>query len=237
MAEPVVTGFVGFGIGLAAGFGLGYYVAIRRLETKYDKIAQTEIDEARDYYRAAKKATEARLKEPIEEVAEYLGYVKKEDVPDPERTGPPPNLVVEQPIPETVLYDETARSDWVWDQALEQQLREDNPGKPYVICMDEFGEDEFDKSMLTWYPDDEILSDERDEPVDNVDELIGLHNLQRFGHGSDSKHIVMVRNDDVGIDYEIVLSPGPYAADIHGFLQHNYAVERIPRHKQRFDDD
>src|SRR6476620_12040655 len=81
MAEELTDvgyGKIGLGLvlGLGAGFGCGYYVAKKRLELKYDKIAQTEIDDAREYYVAARKAVEQKLKEPINEVVEYLGYVK-----------------------------------------------------------------------------------------------------------------------------------------------------------------
>lgn len=84
MAERLTDGgdgtlWLGLALGLGAGFGCGYYVAKKRLELKYDKIAQTEIDEAREYYVAARKAVEQKLKEPINEVVEYLGYVKPEE--------------------------------------------------------------------------------------------------------------------------------------------------------------
>src|SRR4051812_15931941 len=127
---------LGVGVGLTVGFGAGYLFAKRRLETKYDKLAQEEIDEAREYYRAAKSATEARLKEPIEEVVEYLGYIKKEAVQAEE---------VKQTVEEIkaeVLRERHPMntSDWVWDQAKEEALREANAGDPYVICLDEWGE-------------------------------------------------------------------------------------------------
>ena len=287
MAEPVVIDdapvgngalalFVGLGFttGLAAGFGLGYFVAKKRLETKYDKIAQTEIDDARDYYRAAKVATEARLKAPIAEVVEYLGYIRNPELSDEalehlqnagiEKDAAHDKAVVEGSEPDepsgTVAYNkpvvnnpeylvitrkpgadpdgvfENTESDWVWDQALEEAQRAANPGRPYVICLDEFGED-FDTVTYTFYEDDEVLADERDEVVDNVDVLIGEDNMQRWGHGSGNIHVILVRNEESSVDIEISKSTGSYAADVHGFLQHNYAVERMPRRRMRFDDE
>lgn len=234
---------IGVGVGLTVGFGAGYAVAKRRLETKYDKLAQTEIDEAREYYRAAKAATEARLKEPIEEVVEYLGYIKKSE-------GKPEEVIAavvkeaakegaQEAVEETVVVQDNS-SDWVWDQALEEKMRDDRKGFPYVICLDEWGEknhEGYEQSCWTWYYEDEVLADERDEVVDNVDELIGLNNLNRFGHGTDSRDIVLIRNEALSMEYEISRSQGKYSEEVHGFLRHNYHVERMPKRRQGFDDD
>lgn len=230
---------VGVGVGLTLGFGGGYLFAKRRLETKYDKLAQEEIDEAREYYRAAKAATEARLKQPIEEVVEYLGYIKKEDAEVP--VGAVREVVKEavEAVAEAVVVPDNS-SDWVWDQALEEKMRDDNKGFPYVICLDEWGEknhEGYEQSCWTWYYEDEVLADERDEPVDNADELIGLNNLNRFGHGTDSRDIVLIRNEALSMEYEISRSHGKYSEEVHGFLRHNYAVERMPKRRQGFDDE
>jgi hypothetical protein len=235
---------LGVGVGLTVGFGAGYLFAKRRLETKYDKLAQTEIDEAREYYRAAKAATEARLKEPIEEVVEYLGYIKKEDAEVPVAPSLKEDVVdlkaaVREAVEEAVVFPDNS-SDWVWDQALEEKMRDDNKGFPYVICLDEWGEknhEGYEQSCWTWYYEDEVLADERDEVVDNADELIGLNNLNRFGHGTDSRDIVLIRNEALSMEYEISRSHGKYSEEVHGFLRHNYAVERMPKRRQGFDDE
>ena len=243
MAESVNDprlGLAGLGLGLLAGFGVGYLSAKKRLELKYDKLAQAEIDEARDYYRAAKSATEAKLKEPLNEVVEYLGYVKPEEQAEAEATsvevveGTSPPVVEVNVVVENVF--EEARSEFEWDYAIETKARGDKT-RPYVIHIDEYGETQYESVVYTWYIIDEILADERDEVVDDVDGLVGVTNLQRFGHGTGNPNVVLVRNDRLNLDMEILKSEGRYNEEVQGFLQHNYDVERMPRRHRPFDDD
>lgn len=237
----------GFAVGIAVGVGVGYFATKKHLEVKYDRLAMQEIDEAREYYQAAKKATEARLKEPLHEVVEYLGYVKKEDAEKPEIENE--RAAEEGPVDYTKFTPEPAPSDGVenvfethptveydWDYEEETRRRRRNPGRPYVIHLEEFGEDGFETVCYTYYEVDETLADERDEVVDDVDNVVGLANLERFGQGSDNPNIVMVRNESITTDFEISKANSSYAADVAG-IQHSAPLERIARRHREFDDD
>ena len=259
MAEPLGFAFGAGFVGGVIGFGIGYFVAIKRLETKYDKIAQDEIDEARDYYRAAKAATEARLKAPITEVVEYLGYIKAEDtigtvestdVDEFRKRQAAEQLidyhkkaVVEgEPAEEATqtVFEANPPSDHEWNLPAELMARKQNPGVPFVIHLEEFGElheEDYTTVCYTWYHEEEIPADERDEPIDNIDETVGLDNLQRFGHGSGNAHVVLVRNEDTKTDIEIARADGTYVDGVTPYLQHQfYQVEKIKKRHERFDD-
>jgi hypothetical protein len=249
----IAVGFVG---GLGLGLVGGYFFAKKRLETKYDKIAQEEIDEARDYYRAAKAATEARLKAPITEVVEYLGYVKTEDTIGTaesdafKKREAAENLIdyhkkavgEGEPAEEAVqgVFEAHPPSDHEWNMPAELMARKQNPDVPFVIHLDEFGElhdEDYTTVCYTWYYEDEILADERDEPIDNIDETVGLDNLQRFGHGSGNAHVVLVRNTETKTDIEISRSDGKYVDNVTPYLQHQYyQVEKMRKRHERFDD-
>jgi hypothetical protein len=235
------TGYFLGGITVAGviGFGAGYLTARKRLELKYQKISDDEIAEMKVFFRNKQAAAEARVKAPIAEVVEYLGYEKAENQPTPsdaETASVQASIAdaKEDSARDSNVFD--TRVDHEWDYAKETKLRAANPGRPYVIHLDEYGEGGNSTVLYTYYVDDEILSDERDEAVDNVDELVGLENLQRFGHGSDNANILLVRNEALEVDIEITKSNGSYAADVHGFLQHDYAVEKMPRRHPPFDD-
>ena len=66
---------------------------------------------------------------------------------------------------------------------------------PYVIPPDEFGE---------------YLVDEEDEPIEDVESIVGVESLDHFGEWEDDA--VHVRNDRLKTDYEILLDPGYYNA-------------------------
>jgi hypothetical protein len=230
----------GLGVGLITGGAVGWFASRARYKRKYEKASQEEIAEMRTFFRDQQKATEARLKAPLTEVVEYLGYKKTEDQPSP--TEPEQHEVAksienaeEERDHDHNVFDTS--SDHTWDYATETKLRAANPGRPFVIHLDEYGEAGFNTVCYTYYVDDDILADERDEVVDNVAELVGLENLNRFGHGTDNVNILLVRNEALEVDIEIAKANGNYAADVHGFLQHNYAVEKMPKRHQGFDDD
>lgn len=83
----------------------------------------------------------------------------------------------------------------------------------HVITPIEFAEKEdYDTHTLTYYSDG-VLTDEQDNPVDDIDEVVGLESLEIFGMcDTDS---VYVRNDRLKTDYEILLDMRPYS-DVHG---------------------
>ena len=84
----------------------------------------------------------------------------------------------------------------------------DDMEKPYVISPDEYGEmDDYDLYSYTYYAD-KVLADENNEPIEDVDQRIGLESLNHFGeYGDDS---VYVRNDELEADYEILLDNEKY---------------------------
>jgi hypothetical protein len=124
-----------------------------------------------------------------------------------------------------------------WDYEIEMAWRHENPGKPFVIHLDEYGEGGFDPAFYTFYDDDKILADEHDEVVDDVENLVGYENLEKFGHGSDNANVVMIRNVHLNLDIEVTRSHGSYGEDVAGFLQHSHKDEPIPRRRRGFDDD
>lgn len=81
--------------------------------------------------------------------------------------------------------------------------------KPYVIKPEEFGEIlEYESISLTYYADG-VLTDEYDEVIDDVDEIVGEESLTTFGQYEDSA--VFVRNDARKTDYEILLDLRNYS--------------------------
>jgi gas vesicle protein len=218
---------IGLGVGAVIGATVGYFFA----KKKFAHQAEEEIAEMRTYFRHQQAATEARLKAPLTEVVEYLGYQKAEDQAEP---SPIEKVEVARSLEKNV-FDVQPDGEFVWDYATETKAR--SKGVPYVIHLDELGEGGFEVTHYTYYEGDEILADERDEPVDDVDNLVGLENLNRFGHGSDNINIVLVRNESISMDFEIAKSGGNYSEEVSGFIQHNYQIEKMPRRHPEFDDD
>lgn len=81
--------------------------------------------------------------------------------------------------------------------------------RPYVIPPEQFGDiEDYEQISLTYYADN-VLTDEDDEVIENVDDIIGLESLNHFGEFEDDS--VFVRNDERKCDYEILLDQRLYA--------------------------
>ena len=79
---------------------------------------------------------------------------------------------------------------------------------PYVITPEEFDEEGYETISLTYYADG-VLTDEQDFPIEDAEDTVGNDALNSFGEYEDDS--VYVRDDDKGIDYEILLDVRKYS--------------------------
>jgi hypothetical protein len=115
-----------------------------------------------------------------------------------------------------------------FDYAAEVDKR--NPDEPYIITHDEFMENEngFTQGTMTYYNGDDILTDDKDVPVPDIEEIVGSEALTKFGYGSRDRNVVYVRNEKIETDFEITLSQGEFAKEVAGF-QHSAPIRRFRR--------
>lgn len=101
---------------------------------------------------------------------------------------------------------------------LEEEMKYRTPTTPYIIHHDEYFENEreFENVSLTYYEQDDTLTNESDEPIREIDKMIGEDHLVRFGHGSKSSNVVYVRNERLQTDFEITKSTGSYLEEVLG---------------------
>lgn len=167
------------------GAAIGSAVAWRVLKTKYEKIAQEEIDSVKEMFAR-------RNAENEEDEIELLS----------DRSSKDGTSVIEYVAKLKDMQYNPEASD-------NEEVAETK--QPYVISPDEFGEiDEYDTISLTYY-EDGVLTDELDEIVEDVDNIVGFESLTHFGEYENDS--VFVRNDVMKADYEILLDPKPYYPD------------------------
>ena len=183
-----------------AGAGIGSLVTWRMLRTEYERRTQEEIDsvkevwarkygeseptepEQNDISEAKAKAEAAREKPSITEYASKLqeqGYVKYSNMTKP-------------------------------SNAEEEKVEEDESmDRPYVISPDDFGDiSGYDAISLTYFADG-VLTDDDNEPVEDVDDVVGADFADHFGEYEDDS--VFIRNDRLKADYEILKDRRQYA--------------------------
>lgn len=198
--------------GAAAGVAASWYV----LKTKYEQIAQEEIDQMREYYwdRMDEDAQFERGEFDIGPGAPLESGVEDvtiENISEEIRTH------VEEVVAECEDIIKKARYT-NYSDIVESNNKDAKGGaesmvektdKPYVIPPEEFGEfDDYETISLTYYAD-KVLADDLDELVEDVDNVVGLKSLETFGEYEDDS--VFVRNDRLRADYEILLDTRNYS--------------------------
>lgn len=175
----------------ATGAAIGSVVTWKVVKTKYERIAQEEIDSVKE--RFSRKFEENTNIEPEEKEDNVKSTLKPYEKPD---------LFEYAKILQEEGYTNYSES------TVEEKGGSNSATRPYLIPPNEFGEmDGYESISYTWY-EDGILADDQGIVIEEVDELIGLDNLQRFGeYEYDAVH---VRNDERREDYEILYSQKEY---------------------------
>ena len=198
---------VGIGTGLLVGFFLGHRWNTAQIRAEAFKKSEEEVEVIREIYRQRMVAAEP--KPSVEEVVEERGYSPIENQVVGERSLRPPVPVFDHQGP---LTREDIRKDTNdgWDYAKELSLR--STDHPYILHQDEFrgSETGYEKVVYTWYDRDGVLTDEDEDPLANPDDIVGMENLTKFGHGADDKRALFVRNDKMETEFEICYVDASY---------------------------
>ena len=176
----------------AAGALAGAAVAARVVRDKYQQEAEEEIAEMRNYYRELRK----NVKTPNEDaIVEEEKEVKEESTKNE--------------------YDEIVKGYTNYTQYNDIETRENKKEEkeertnyePFIIDVEEFGEDPtYDTATLTYYKD-KVLTNDLDDVIDYS--VAGEENLKIFDEHPDCKAIY-VRDDIYMVDYEIIRDPYQY---------------------------
>lgn len=186
MNRSTLTSFFMF----AAGAVIGSFVTWKMMDQKYRQMANEEIESMREYFsNKSKKIEHVELEDNDEEDETETYEVAEKDIRDYEG------------VLEKVNYSG-------YTTVSTKEVEKDMTG-PYVITPEEFGElKEYETIELTYYADF-VLADNRNNPIEDVDDVIGLDSLDHFGEYEDDS--VFVRDDERKIDYQILLDPRKYS--------------------------
>lgn len=179
----------------AAGAAIGSAVTWKFLKDRYERLVQEDSASLREYY---SKRDPEKIKVDQDSETE-VDNVESNTHPTPE---------LQPSVREyAAMLAEEGYTDYT---NIDKQKKEeaDAVKRPYVIAPEEFGECDYDTESLTYYSDG-TLTDELDEPIEDVDQKIGKESLTHFGeYEADS---VFVRNDELKTDYEILFDTRNYA--------------------------
>ena len=87
------------------------------------------------------------------------------------------------------------------------ELNEENctNSEIYEISYDDFGEEGYEEIELTYYIDDRTLTDDADEPMEELDIISSIGSIDILNGCKDGEYIY-IRNKEKEIDYSIAIS-------------------------------
>lgn len=188
------------GLGVAAGFASGYFYAKKKIEDEKDN----EIQEVRNYYYRKIQENDKdieKLNEQMSEIDEAIdAYQEKTEHPKEEKK--------KKTSKKTDYHKLGAKEKEEVVKAEAESPEEEDSNKPYLITEDEFLNDknEYDKISLTYYMEDETLTDECDEPVD-VEETVSSDIYNQFKELTGD---IYIRNNILQTDFEIMKVESTY---------------------------
>lgn len=216
---------IAFVVGAATGVAATFTYA----KKKYAKIAQEEIDSVKEIYSKKPKKDDA---EEIDEAEKEIYY----DIPEIE--DEPEEECVEEFRPATPEeakayeratrhYRELAEVD---EKTLEEKVREKSinivrdcnritseggnkvlADKPYIIKPNEFGEQDYDEVTLVYYANGKFTSYNTGDLMDEFEIEDAIGDIDPSVHFGDyEEDSVFIRNDERGIDYEVLRDEDPY---------------------------
>ena len=224
--------------GVLIGGGIGYKIAEKRLKTKFDQLLDEEITEAKKRYARLNKRDEFETPEKALNVlheTEAGKALQSYQGGSSEKIRTTKEVKVESvsvdaadegkvEVAKNVFVEQDALTEWDSDDFIyTEEIKLRSPEKPYILTQDEYmnNESEYEQSALTYYVGDDVLVDERDEPINESDRIVGDDNLLRFGHGTKDNRIVYVRNDRMKMEWEIIQNMGKYTEQVLGFIEHS----------------
>lgn len=178
----------------AAGAVIGSAVTWKILETKFEQRIQEEIETVKEAFIEMNRTEETESEDEEEEASEEYHQVNWDELEDLDEDETDEDL--EEYAELTNLYSSEKGG------AEKVEVK-----KPYVISPYDFDENGFRTMELTYY-EDGILEDENHEIVTDVDDLLGKGSLNTFGDYEEDS--VFVRNEKLGIDFQILRDPRTY---------------------------
>ena len=178
----------------AAGAAIGSAVAWLYAKKYYERIANEEIGSMKEWVNRR--------------IAEHEETTSDTNVPD---ENPIPSMkpdLMEYAKKVTDLgYIDYSHTNSEPEEAKEE-VEEDVDDYIYVIKPEEFGECDYDEVSLTYYVDG-ILTDEQDEPIEDLAGTVGEDYMTHFGEFEDDS--VFIRNERLQVDFEILADQRNYS--------------------------
>ena len=173
-------------LAFVAGAAAGAVVAWKLLKTKYEQIAQEEIDSVKEVF--------------SERLDELKGKAEGDEDDSDEGSDP------RQDSSDMKEYSAIIKNAGYNNEKGEAKKM--SIDRPFVISPEEFDDSDYEKESLNYYVDG-VVADDFDNVINDVDSLIGEDSLDCFGEYEEDT--VYVQNDELQTVFEICRDARKYS--------------------------
>jgi hypothetical protein len=208
-----VAGAAALGAGI--GFAIGFKVAEQKLANRFEERLENETADMREFY------TNVRQKYDSPEAAAAALITRKEKENEDPREGT-----------QRIRYDKIVKGEGYADDSDEETACEieeisvvknifeeaQDQSVPHIITQETFMENEtgYEQATLTYYSEGGVVADQRDDVIDNPNDVLGKLSPANFGQGSSDPNVVHIRNHSLQMEFEVVKSERSYQQDVLG---------------------
>ena len=172
-----------------AGIGIGAISTYFILNKRYENIANEEIESVKKQF---SKYNDKKEKEKNERTIKIINDYARNNFKETDWEVKDENMMAENEHP-----------------------RDDENENKYLIDLDEYTrDDKYDKITCEFYPENHVLINVDDNSMMDIEENIGESNLVNFGGSfEDFDDTMFIRNERLGIDFEVVRCDGEYVEE------------------------
>lgn len=241
-----------------AGGCVGFLLNRKQLEEKYARIAEEEIEDMRRYFsKSAESSEEEEVEdyqwtkeelevESVKEINKTFGYSSINPIPGEKtqemnrqkRNYSLVRTTDTEPDPVEAKIDAAGRGEYIEEVNPTPNFGRDVA--PYIIDEDQFSEElleEHDKVSYTFYLEDQTLADEDADIELDVDGTVGWDNLDMKNTHITHPDTIYIRNERLGIDYEVSMDPGSFQEIVMGIKSGMSPREALERRMKRKEEE
>ena len=207
-----------------AGAAIGSAVTWKLVKTKYEKIAQEEIDSVKEEYYVKVPENHIVIDSDISDeqgnkcAGEHFHYIHEEKVEKPIVSNEKPDIMEYAAKLKDLGYGKNYAK--AKEEPVEEPAERVEYDRPYSIKADEYGELlDYEEVELMYYADG-YLTDENDNLVEDIDGTVGFDFADYIGE--DEEDVAFIRNDTLRCDYRIDISLKHWATEVNPELLGDY---------------
>lgn len=187
-----------FIFGAAAGAAGAWYFC----KTKYERIAQEEIESVKTVF--SEKAKFDTSKAPVDH----------QDESEKEHVFTTSDLTKNKEFHN--MYGYMTKTD---NEDVPKAQNDIPEPRPFIITPSEYGDqDDYELVALNYYRDHILVADVDNEIIEDVDDIIGFESLNHFGENEEDPDVIFVRNDKHMCDFEVHRDPRSYEESRDDYL-------------------